>query len=307
MKLTRKLSALFLALTMTLALFSGMTVSAVEDITFDASFDETAYTVLSTQDDKIVSLGRTMLCDGVTTFSGGASGVLIAFTGTELWLDISAANGQLDLAIMVDGATPDQARRVKTANDTGWLCVASGLVNGNHAVRVVARGTGGWFSVARAATDGTFLAADKKTGPVIEVYGDSITEGAAIFEGVYSETYAGYGALLGDLLDADTRIASISGGGIVTNEVGNCSFWATSNPYNFYNTFNVSNASLGDYVRTAPDAIVNQCGHQRHEPHQQRPHQLFRGRLCPYLLRLAHGDPHRLPRRQGGLCSGIHS
>lgn len=260
MKLIRKFSALLLSLALTLALFSGMTVSALEEISFDPSFDETAYTVLSAKDDKVTSLGRMMLCDGIPTFSGGASGVSVAFTGTELWLNIPRGNGQLDLAVMVDGATPDTAKRVKTSNDTGWICLASGLSNGNHTARVVARGTGGWFAVEEVATDGSFTAAQKKTGPVLEIYGDSITEGAAMFEGVYSETYASYGALLGDLLDADTRIASISGGGIVKNEAGNCAFWATGNPYNFYNTFNVANSSLGEYTRTAPDAIVINIG-----------------------------------------------
>ncbi len=259
MTLFRKCSSLFLTLAMAISLFSGLTAWAAEDVTFDPSFDEAVHTVVAATDSKLTVLGRTQLYEGNPAFSGGAAGLLVAFTGTELWLDIAGGNGQLDLAVLVDETTPDNARRVKTENGTGWLCVATGLANGDHTVKVVQRGTGGWFSVSSVATDGTFREAPEKS-LTVEVYGDSITEGCALFEGFYSDTYASYGGLLGDLIDADTRVASISGGGIVTNEQGQCSFAATGNPYNFYNTFNVANSSLGEYVRSAPDAIVINVG-----------------------------------------------
>ena len=256
----KKLLALLLSLSLTLGVLPVLNASATDAVSPMASFNEAGCTVLAATDSKLVTVGRTMTVNGLPAFSGGASGFITTFTGTSLYVDFANGSTNLNLAFLIDSTDGSKAKRVQTAGNKGWYCVASGLADTKHTVRVVNRDTGGWFSFDKLATDGSFQAAPALTGPVIEVYGDSITEGACTFDGIFSETYAGYASEAGYLLNADMRIASISGGGITENAAGNCTFWDTQNPRNYYRTFNVSTPALGAYTRSAPDAIVINVG-----------------------------------------------
>jgi len=239
-----------------LPVLGAYAVSTTSSLT---DFNETSYTVLASTDSKIVKVGRTMTVNNYPAFSGGASGFVTTFTGTSLYMHLCGGKGEIDFAFLIDSTDASKATRFRSAGNSGWYCVAKNLSSGSHTVRVVQRDTGNWFSFDKIATDGTFAAAPAVTGPTVEVYGDSITEGACMFEGVYSETYGGYATEAGYLLNADMRIASISGGGITENSKGNCTFFDSQNPHRFYEKFNI-NTNLGAYTRSAPDAVVINVG-----------------------------------------------
>ena len=160
------------------------------------------------------------------TFTYGGSGFTVNFTGTklEMYVPEDIDDRDVTIGVMVDTEMPMEATMMTVKE--GWMTLASGLSNGNHTVTVRKQSRGfygimasDWFCVSDLRTDGSFLAPNKRSDLVIEVYGDSITNGDAVW---YNDdrsnsawTYGSYSSVVGRLLNAETKVTGNTGNGLL--------------------------------------------------------------------------------------------
>ncbi len=171
------------------------------------------------------------------TFSHGAAGLTVNFTGTDLWMyvpeiptedkDGVKTDRVVDVAVVVDSDWAMNANMIKLTK-AGWVQVASGLADGDHKVEIRKQSRGffgimqsDWFCVSKLAVNkgGSLKTPDPISDLVIEVYGDSISNGDAVWlneDGTNSSyTYGNWTGVLERLLDAEVRVTANTGNGLL--------------------------------------------------------------------------------------------
>lgn len=207
---TRRLS--FLAL----VLISLIAVDAKADI-FPAN------------DTRIVTMGRVdWTLPDQPAFYWPSTGFQVKFTGTTLKAQITEL-GNNHLYVIVDEEEPVKIEIPGGSGTSTLLTLASGLDAGEHEVRVIkVTELHGWncngFRLSEIQTDTgeTLLQATALPEKKIEFYGDSITAGLGIDHPSdpnaqapeYTNNYKTYAAVTARTLDADYRVAAVSGIGI---------------------------------------------------------------------------------------------
>lgn len=235
MKLLRKLLAITMASAMTMTVFAGMSFTA------SAAGSEPGKTF--TLDETVATIhGRYTqekhAGEDTYTFSHGAAGITVNFTGTEFWVKVPEvptwANDEGvevphagNLAVVVDSDMAMDATMVPV-REAGWICLASGLSDGEHTIEVrkQSRGFYGfmaseWIGISQigVSADGSILTPDPLSDLVIEVYGDSISNGDAVWlneDGSNSSyTYGNWTGVIERLLDAEVRVTANTGNGLL--------------------------------------------------------------------------------------------
>lgn len=166
----------------------------------------------------------------------GASGFTSNFEGTEFWMYVpemptwdNDGDGKSEyqtqrIMVLVDTDMPMEARCIYVENP-GWYRLASGLEKGSHTITVYKadRGFYGimaalYLPISRIATDGAFETPNPLKDLVIEVYGDSISNGDAVWtdgKNPQAYTYGAYGGVVARLLGAELRVCGNSGNGLL--------------------------------------------------------------------------------------------
>ena len=225
MKLFRKLTAILTALAMTAAFLPVVTFAASEP-GVKAKLSESNATIhgrYTKEKHKGVD---------TYTFSHGAAGFGVNFTGSEFWINIPETpewDGvrEVGISVRVDSDYAMDAKMVNI-NRTGWICVASGLGSGEHhiEIRKQSRGFYGimasdWVAISEigVATGKQILAPDPLSDLIIECYGDSITNGDAVWyneDGTNSAyTNGNWTGVLERLLGAEVRVTGNTGNGLL--------------------------------------------------------------------------------------------
>ncbi len=208
------------------AVFAAMSVaSAAEGPAQEFALGEENATIRGKHWQRMVD-GENYWC-----FSYGSAGFSVNFTGTEFWVkptcvDFVLNDGKtIPVAVLVDGAHPMDATMYSLSNT--WTCVASGLSDGPHSITIRKRdrGFGGfvqsnWIGFSRFGLDanGTVLEPDPLSKFVIEVYGDSISNGDAVWLNADGSncayTFGNWTGYLERVLDAEVRVCGNSGNGL---------------------------------------------------------------------------------------------
>ncbi len=221
MKFKRILS-MMLSAALTATVFCGVTT---------ANADSAPSNTFDVNENTVKILGRSFIQNDYTCFSYGSSGIDVNFTGTDFYIDVAqldGANASTDIMVLVDTLMPMEATKYTVTADTGWLCVASGLSNGEHSIRIMKMsrgiGAGGWFGTdwfgirAIGVNGGQILTPDAKSDIIIEAYGDSITNGDAVWlneDGTNSAyTWGAYSGVVARLLGADVYSTGNTGNGL---------------------------------------------------------------------------------------------
>ena len=225
MKIQRRAISFIIILAMVASLFTGVTFAADEPGVSAAFGTETA-TIHGRY------LQDTRGGEDSYVFSHGAAGFGANFTGSEFWMYVPAAPMENDavrkvkVAVVLDRAMAMDATMVEI-DHTGWICLASGLTEGEHhiEVRKKERGFSGlaqtdWFAVSRlgVAAENEILTPDEASDLVIEVYGDSISNGDAVWyeNGKNSAyTYGNWTGVIERLLGAEMRVTGNTGNGLL--------------------------------------------------------------------------------------------
>ena len=234
MKLLRKLIASVTALSMTAMLFTGISTTA-----FAATAPGKTYKL----DESVATVHGRYTKEkhaGVDTytFSHGAAGISVNFTGSEFWVNIPEvptwANDEGvemphsgNLAVVVDSEYAMDATMVSVTK-AGWLCLASGLSSGEHhiEVRKQSRGFYGimaseWVGISEigVAAGNEVLTPDPLSDLRIECYGDSITNGDAVWLNANGSnaayTYGNWTGVIERLLDAEVVVTGNTGNGLL--------------------------------------------------------------------------------------------
>ena len=167
------------------------------------------------------------------TFSHGAAGIDVDFTGTDFYIYIPEVpmDGdkvrEVGISVLIDSEMPMDAT-MTAPKEAGWMQVASGLADGEHHIRIRKQSRGfygimasDWFCVSEIATNetGTVMTPDRISDLVIEVYGDSISNGDAVW---YNEdgsnsayTNGNWTGVLERLLGAEVKVTANTGNGLL--------------------------------------------------------------------------------------------
>ncbi len=232
MKFFRKLLAAAVACAMTMTVFSGMTAFAA------ATEPGETFTL----NDTVATIhGRYAVenhkGESSYVFTHGSAGITVNFTGTEFWVKVPEvptwANGEGvevphagNLAVIVDSDMAMDATMIPV-KEAGWLCLASGLTDGEHTIEVrkQSRGFYGimaseWIAISQIGVSdgGAILTPDPLSDLVVEVYGDSISNGDAVWrneDGSNSAyTFGNWTGVIERLLDAEVRVTGNTGNGL---------------------------------------------------------------------------------------------
>ena len=173
-------------------------------------------------------------------FSYGSAGISANFTGSEFWIYVpeipmeNNAARKVGIAVLVDTDMPMEAEMF-TIDKSGWICVASGLSSGEHSITVRKQNRGffgflssDWFCISKVglASGGSLKTPDPLSDLVVEVYGDSISNGDAVWKVNYyndagtlvtneAYTYGNYTGVIERLLDAEVRVCGNTGNGLL--------------------------------------------------------------------------------------------
>ena len=166
-------------------------------------------------------------------FSHGAAGFAANFTGTDFWMyvpEVPTENNKprtVEVAVVIDSEMAMDATMVPI-EDKGWIQLASGLSEGDHHIEVRKRDrsfygmlTADYFCASKIAVNeaGTLKLPDLLSDFVIEVYGDSISNGDAVWKredgSNCSYTYGNWTGVLERLLDAEVRVTANTGNGLL--------------------------------------------------------------------------------------------
>jgi len=228
MKLLRKIVASVMALSVASMLFSGLSLTtfAANEPGKEIALSDSVATVHGRYT-KEKHAGEDTL-----TFSHGAAGIGVNFTGSEFWIyvpEVPEWDGvrEVGISVRVDSEYAMDATMV-SINRTGWFCLASGLTSGEHhiEVRKQSRGFYGimasdWVAISKigVASSGSVLTPDPLSDLVIECYGDSITNGDAVWlnaDGSNSAyTNGNWTGVVERLLDAEVRVTGNTGNGLL--------------------------------------------------------------------------------------------
>ncbi len=196
-----------------------------------ANADSAPANTFNVNESTVKILGRSFMQDDYTCFSYGSSGIAVNFTGTDFYIDVAqldGANASTDIMVLVDTLMPMEATKYTVTANTGWLKVASNLKNGEHFIRIMKMsrgiGAGGWFGTdwfgirAIGVNGGSVLIPDPKSDLIIEAYGDSITNGDAVWKNADGSssayTWGAYSGVVARLLDADVYSTGNTGNGL---------------------------------------------------------------------------------------------
>ena len=176
--------------------------------------------------------GKYFSKSGGYAFSYGNAGISANFTGSEFWIYVPAIPSydgvvrEVGISVLVDTDMPMEAEMF-TINKAGWYCVASGLSSGEHSITIRKQNRGffgflssDWFCVSKVglASGGSLKTPDPLSDLVVEVYGDSISNGDAVWKvgnGNEAYTYGNYTGVIERLLDAEVRVCGNSGNGLL--------------------------------------------------------------------------------------------
>ena len=281
MRVFKKIISAVLTAAVALTLFTGTVVTAsaapaLDGHTVKAATDSAFSTVLGK------SVTETYKGQLSNVFTYGASGFSANFTGTDFWMYVPDMpywdNAYINDSVMVlvDTDMPMEATKINLTQP-GWVCLASGLEEGvPHSITVYksSRGFYGfmasqWLAVSHIATNGSFKTPDPVSDLVIEVYGDSITNGDAVWlneDGTNSAyTYGSYSAVVGRLLGAESRICGNTGNGLlgwVMATPGNGEIENRRPPQNSWNIFdpNYRSSSWSHEGANAADVVIINLG-----------------------------------------------
>jgi len=188
-----------------------------------------ADTVIKADDAQINYVGRILKEDGTVRFDWSGVTAKIKFTGTKLTMDVSDSHANF-LNVWIDSPATVRAHKVVRTAGESTITLADGLKKGTHEVTVQKRTEGeqGTVTIKTFTTDGKFAKASAERKRLIEFIGDSYTcgygtEGANRDEHFKVETEncnLSYAAIIGRFFDADIRLISHSGRGIVRNYGG---------------------------------------------------------------------------------------
>lgn len=281
MRFLKKTLAAVMSVVLSVTLFSGTVVFAaaptLEGYNVKAATDSAYSTVLGK------SIVKTYGGQQSNVYTYGASGFTANFVGTEFWMYVpelpewdNAYRAQ-DVMVLVDTDMPMEATKIKVSQP-GWVCLASNLEeNVPHTIKMfkMSRGFYGfmaseWLPVSHIATDGEYLTPDPVSDLVIEVYGDSISNGDAIWlneDGSNSAyTYGSYSSIVSRLLGGEIRVTANTGNGLIGWCLANSSNLELENllpPQNCWNRFdsqfdgNISWDHSGD---NAADVVIINLG-----------------------------------------------
>lgn len=187
--------------------------------------------VIKATEDNVLTLGKTTMKNGAITFSYANSGVEINFKGSSIAADFTvgqdSASPQRIAVFVDDNIEPEDATFITLTGD-GEYTLAKGLDYGEHKVtiRKVNRGYYGFLAVTTVSlnniileSNGELLAKSPKKDITIEVFGDSITNGDALYleDNGTSSAYSwmGYVGEVARYFDADLKSCGISGQGLL--------------------------------------------------------------------------------------------
>lgn len=192
--------------------------------------------VIQVTKDNVLTLGKTFVKNDMITFSYANSGVEVNFYGTGMKGDFVVEGNQRIAVFIDDNILPDDAAifELKAAENQDEnkfevsVQLAKGLPEGKHkiTIRKMDRGYHGFLAANTVgiknitlSTDGKLLEKSPKKKLVIEAFGDSITNGDALYDlgngqsAAYS--WKGYIGELTRMYDADIRSCGISGNGLL--------------------------------------------------------------------------------------------
>lgn len=202
----------------------------------NAKNEEEYDNVIQVSNDNVLTLGKTFIKNDAVTFSYANSGVEINFYGTGIKGDFIVEGNQRIAVFIDDNILPDDATifELNAANNQDEnkfevsLQLAKGLSEGEHKVtiRKMDRGYHGFLAANTVGiknvilqTSGKLLEKSPTKKLVIEAFGDSITNGDALYDlgngqsAAYS--WKGYIGELTRMYDADIRSCGISGNGLL--------------------------------------------------------------------------------------------
>lgn len=227
-------------------------------------------------------LGRASTADGGYTFSYGSSGFSVNFTGTEFWIYVPKAPKmdnnfvEVSVAVLIDSDYAMDAVPV-TVNKTGWIRLAEGLTEGEHHIEVRKQNRSfygimksDWLNVSQIGVNegGEINPPDGKRDLVIEVYGDSVSNGAGVWNKGRNEAYTlgGYTGVIERLLNADVRVIANDHGGILGWSLAGDGNGKLDNPYppqKSWNKFDPHSTIPEDYSHegeNAADVVIINLG-----------------------------------------------
>lgn len=222
------------------------TVSVASDVVV---YNPSSTENINTYSESHVNLyGRTYIENQKLVLDNAATGVEVAFYGTELKLNVylSGRGGNLaKLRCFIDGEEDGSAtilEGLSTKKPTEYIA-ASSLEYGIHTARIVKASSPqyGAIGIDSLTTNGTFLDAKEKSNLKIEFIGDSITAGFGAVgspsdEGnvTSSDCTKSYAYLTAQALDADYDIIALE---------GICAKDGSPNMYERYEKVSVCNAN----------------------------------------------------------------
>jgi lysophospholipase L1-like esterase len=181
-------------------------------------------------EDNVTPLGRTFQRDGVLTFTYANAGVSMRFSGEKIEADFVL--GQDDpqrIAVFLDDKIEPEDARIITLPENGRYTLWEDVPEGEHVITI--RKMERWYYGFLAAktigissvtvTGGHLLTKPEKKALSIEVFGDSITNGDALYkiDGSHQMAYSwqGYVGEVARHFDADIKSCGISGNGLLAS------------------------------------------------------------------------------------------
>lgn len=192
--------------------------------------------VIQVTKDNVLTLGKTFVKNDMITFSYANSGVEINFYGTGMKGDFVVEGNQRIAVFIDDNILPEDAaifelKALDNQDENKFevsVQLAKGLAEGEHkiTIRKMDRGYHGFLAANTVGiknitlpTDGKILEKSPAKKLVIEAFGDSITNGDALYDlgngqsAAYS--WKGYIGELTRMYNADIRSCGISGNGLL--------------------------------------------------------------------------------------------
>lgn len=195
-------------------------------ILFAAAFSVSAQTTIDASDSKVVYVGRTLADGASVSFDWSGVTARLKFNGTSASIDCSVA-GEAYFNVWVDKAQCAKADfSFRIAGDS-TVVLAGKLKKGEHTIILQKRNEGeqGVVTFKSFTTNGSFLQGEGLKDRKIEFIGDSYTCGYGTEAADRSEPFRPaeencnltYAAISSRYFDADFRLVSHSGRGIVRN------------------------------------------------------------------------------------------
>ena len=180
--------------------------------------------------DNVTTLGKTFDRDGVITFSYGNAGVSARFKGDKIEADFVVGQGSPQrIAVFLDDNIEPEDARVIALTENGKYTLWENVPEGEHTITIRKMGRGYYGFLAAetvgirsfTVTGGNLLTKPEKKKLSIEVFGDSITNGDALYKvdayNNVSYSWQGYTGEVARYFDADIKSCGISGNGLLAS------------------------------------------------------------------------------------------